>query len=90
LQPIPRGPVCQSCGMPMWSDKSGGGTEMDGTTRSLEYCSSCYKDGMFTEPEITVDEIVERTGKKLRAMGMAEPVIEKNLMAIYGLERWKD
>ena len=90
MQPIPRGPVCQSCGMPMWSDKKGGGTEMDGVTRSIEYCSECYRDGTFTEPAIKVEEVVERTKKKLLAMGMPEPVVEKNLMAIYGLERWRD
>ena len=23
---------------------------MDGMTKSIEYCSRCYRDGMFTEP----------------------------------------
>ncbi len=90
VQAIPRGPKCQSCGMPMSTDEDGGGTEMDGVTRSIEYCSRCYKDGVFREPELTVDEMIEKTQQRLRSMGMPEPVIEKNLMAIYSLERWKD
>lgn len=75
--------------MPMSTDPRGGGTEMDGATRSVEYCSRCYRNGAFVEPGITVDEIIERTQKMLRETGMPEPVIEKNLMAIYSLERWK-
>ncbi len=75
--------------MPMSTDPKGGGTETDGMTRSIEYCSRCYGNGVFIDRGITVDEIIERTQKQLRQMGMPEPVIEKNLMAIYGLERWK-
>jgi hypothetical protein len=90
VQAIPRGPICQSCGMPMSTDKNGGGTEMDGTTKSIEYCSRCYRNGMFTEPGISVEEMVVKTQETLRSMGLPEPVIEKNLMAIYSLERWRD
>jgi ethanolamine utilization protein EutP (predicted NTPase) len=74
----------------MWKDENGGGTEMDGTTKSIEYCSQCYKDGMFTEPDLTVDEMIARVQTRLRSTGMAEPVIERNLMAVYGLDRWVD
>ena len=88
LEILSRGPKCQSCGLPIALD--GGGTEMDRTTLSIEFCSSCYRDGRFTEPEITVDEMVERTKTRLLAMGVPEPVVEKNLMAVYNLERWRD
>jgi len=90
VQPIPPGPSCQSCGMPMFRDQNGGGTEMDGVTRSIEYCSRCYKDGKFTEPDLTVDEMIARIQERLRSEGMAEPVIERNLMAVYGFTRWSD
>jgi len=43
---------CQSCSMPMDKDINGGGTEADGS-KSDKYCSLCYKDGAFTNPDIT-------------------------------------
>ena len=45
--------ICQSCGMPHAKDPGGGGSEADGT-KSTTYCSLCYKDGAFTQPDITV------------------------------------
>lgn len=48
----PKGPFCQSCGMPLSKDKLGGGTNSDGS-KSPDYCSNCYKDGQFTEPDIS-------------------------------------
>jgi hypothetical protein len=73
----------------MWSDNRGGGTEMDGTTKSVEYCSDCYRDGRFVEPDITVDEMIARVKVRLSAMGIPEPVVERHLMAVYNLERWR-
>jgi hypothetical protein len=34
----PKGPYCQSCGMPLSKDEKGGGTEADGR-KSSQYCS---------------------------------------------------
>jgi len=76
--------------MPMFRDQNGGGTEMDGVTKSIEYCSNCYKDGKFTEPDITVDEMIAKIQERLRSEGMPEPVIERHLMAVYGFTRWSD
>jgi hypothetical protein len=45
--------ICQSCGMPHAKDPGGGGTESNGTKRKT-YCSLFYKDGAFTQPDITV------------------------------------
>ena len=47
---------CQSCGMPLKMDKKGGGSEKDGKL-STKYCSSCYQDGEFTKPNISVSEM---------------------------------
>jgi hypothetical protein len=47
---------CQSCGMPLWRDLEGGGSEQDGS-RSQMYCSSCYRDGAFIQPELSVQEM---------------------------------
>src|SRR5690349_4476450 len=63
----PQGPFCQSCGMPLGRDVEGGGTNADGT-RTLEYCSHCFQNGRFTEPSISVDEMMAKVEAKLRGM----------------------
>ena len=55
----PKGPFCQSCGMPLNRDQLGGGTNADGS-RTTEYCSHCFQDGRFTEPNISVDEMMAK------------------------------
>lgn len=49
---------CQSCGMPMNTEEAQYGTEADGSL-SADYCSYCYKDGQFTQPDITAEEMVD-------------------------------
>ena len=44
--------LCQSCSMPLKKDPQGGGTNSDGS-KSGKYCSYCWKDGEFTDKEIT-------------------------------------
>ena len=60
----PKGPFCQSCGMPLSKDKLGGGTNKDGS-KNADYCGNCYKDGQFVEPELTV---VDMQAKLTRIM----------------------
>ncbi|MBU1132142.1 zinc ribbon domain-containing protein [Patescibacteria group bacterium] len=47
---------CQSCGMPLNKDKKGGGSEKDGTL-SKKYCSSCYQNGEFKNPNMSIKEM---------------------------------
>jgi len=56
---------CQSCGMPLKMDPAGGGSERDGTKNPM-YCSSCYRDGAFISPEMTVTEMQELVDRVLR------------------------
>lgn len=82
-----KGPVCQSCGMPMDRDKGGGGTNQD-STHSLEYCSNCYKDGKFTLEHISVEQMQERVQEKLKEMHIPKflrPLFTKNIPK---LKRW--
>jgi len=53
---MPEGPICQSCGMPM-SAPEHFGTDADGG-RCREYCSFCFREGQFTAPHMTVEEMV--------------------------------
>jgi hypothetical protein len=61
----PKGPFCQSCGMPLSRDILGGGTEADGAT-STDYCSHCYRNGTFTEPDITAEAMTTKVRDMLR------------------------
>lgn len=88
---MPTGPFCQSCGMPMQKDEDFG-TEADGS-ESEKYCACCYQNGQFTNPDITMDEMIE-----LAAKGWAESdpsmthewAYEETKKIIPNLERWKE
>ncbi len=60
---------CQSCGMPLSKDPQGGGSEVDGKKSAL-YCSHCYKQGAFTEPAITCEQMVAKVTAVLKQMGI--------------------
>jgi len=83
----PKGPFCQSCGMPLSKDKDGGGTEKDGT-KSKDYCSHCYQNGQFTQPDLTVQQMQELVKGKLKDMhfpGFLAGMFTKNIPQ---LKRW--
>jgi Putative zinc ribbon domain len=84
----PKGPFCQSCGMPLSKDPEGGGSERDGG-RSGEYCSHCYRDGEFTEPDLTVTEMVEKVQAKMKSMHLPGFLARSFTRNIPNLKRWK-
>ncbi len=49
--------ICQSCSMPI-TDIKVRGTEKDGSV-SNEYCVHCYKNGAFTKPNASLEEMIE-------------------------------
>src|SRR2546429_1589328 len=63
----PSGPCCQSCGMPLSKDEGHGGTEQGGR-KSTDYCSHCYQNGAFTEPNLTVQQMQEKVKGKQKLM----------------------
>lgn len=83
----PKGPYCQSCGMPMSKDEKGGGSELDGG-KSIEYCSHCYVAGQFTDPSLTANEMVERVRAKMRAMHIPGFLAKSFTRDIPALKRW--
>lgn len=81
---------CQSCGMPLREDKNGGGTEKDGTISKM-YCSSCYENGEFKSPKLTliemqklVDEVLKNEMKWWKIFRLLA------VSQIPKLERWKE
>jgi len=79
---------CQSCGMPMSKDPLGGGTELDGR-QNLTYCSYCYVDGQFTQPDFTVEQMQEFCRQKLREAGCGRFSSWLFTLGIPRLARWK-
>jgi Putative zinc ribbon domain len=77
---------CQSCGMPVSGDAEWG-TELYGT-RSADYCASCYQKGEFTEPGITMDQMIERVASRMRAMNFPEKMIDLNAKLLPSFKRW--
>ena len=49
---------CQSCGMPL-SDAFGNYGTQAGGSKHPEYCLFCFKDGAFTLPHQTMDEMIQ-------------------------------
>ena len=79
---------CQSCGMPMQKDPGQGGTNADGT-KSDEYCSYCYVNGSFMQPDMTAAEMQTFCIEKLREMGYPRPVAWLFTRGIPRLKRWR-
>lgn len=53
----PKGSFCQSCGMPIERIDCFGTYE--GGLINNEYCIHCYENGKFTDPEITMEEMID-------------------------------
>lgn len=80
---------CQSCAMPLKKDPNGGGTEADGS-KSQMYCSYCYEDGAFKQPNISADEMQQFVKGKLKEMGFPGFLTGFFTKGIPKLERWKN
>jgi hypothetical protein len=80
---------CQSCGMPLGTPGFYG-TNAD-SSENTDYCKFCYQNGGFTQPDLTVDGMIDSSAKfmtehlkfdEAKAREMSEAVIPK-------LKRWR-
>ena len=83
--------ICQSCSMPI-ADIKLRGTEKNGSVNN-EYCVHCYKDGTFTKPNATLEEMIELYAPKWGTwMGKPSMTIEQAKLEIRQklspLKRW--
>ena len=53
------------------------------------YCSYCYENGDFTQPDITVDEMKALVKGKMKEMGFPGFLAGFFTKGIPKLERWK-
>jgi radical SAM superfamily enzyme len=80
-------PRCQSCGMPVSPGYYG--TEADGKVNP-EYCMFCYKSGAFTEPNLTLEGMIDKSVRHMtESMGFEkEKAAEMSRAVIPTLRRW--
>ncbi|WP_163100516.1 zinc ribbon domain-containing protein [Peribacillus alkalitolerans] len=80
---------CQSCGMPLSRDENGGGTEKNGKKIEL-FCSHCYVNGEFVQPNITVHEMKKLVEDKIVEFGMPRFLAKLFTRNIHKLKRWEN
>jgi len=86
-----KGPVCQSCGLKPLDSPESFGTNADGS-KSEDYCVYCFKDGAFTYPDATLEEMIEVcAGFLADYSGMSEEEAAAKLSEYMPeLKRWKE
>ena len=72
----------------MHRDELKGGTNADGS-RSLMYCSHCWKNGKFTDPDMTMAHMKAKVKQKLQSFGFPGFIAVIFTRNIPKLERWK-
>ncbi|BDV03705.1 MAG: transcriptional regulator [Candidatus Hepatoplasma scabrum] len=79
--------ICQSCGMPLKKDKNGPAKEKDGSP-SEKYCSNCYKNGEFTCPKCTVEDIKNKNKEEMKKRHFPNFMVNMYNKKLPELERW--
>jgi hypothetical protein len=87
---IPEGPYCQSCSKPMHKANDFG-TNKDGS-KNKDYCFECYKKGKFTEPNLTMYDMIDKATVGISmTIGLPKFIAKKYAKKIIpGLKRWKN
>ncbi|MBI9012472.1 MAG: zinc ribbon domain-containing protein [Clostridiales bacterium] len=80
--------ICQSCGMPMNSEEMFG-KNTDGT-QNEDFCTYCYPEGRFNNPNETFEEMVESCVPFMMKEGYTEKEARDYLNNnLKGLKRWQ-
>ena len=85
----PEGPFCQSCSMPLKKDEDFGTNA--GGSKSEEYCRYCYRDGEFTDPDITMEQMIERVASIMASLEKVPEARAKEIATTFipQLKRWR-
>jgi len=79
---------CQSCLLPML-DPSLIGTNIDGSM-NIKFCRNCYRNGNFTTPEITLQEMKQKVKKEMETNQIPLNIIDLSINYLPKLARWKN
>jgi len=82
--------MCESCGMPMGETDEMYGTEANGT-KSTDFCASCYDQGAFTQPNTTLDEMIQTVADIMAKDFGFDPAdaLEQCKVGLPTLKRWR-
>lgn len=78
---------CQSCTFPI-DNMEDRGTEKNGSKSDL-YCKYCYKDGAFTDPEMTLERMIEIARTEMEKQHLADNIIQQSINMLPHLKRWQ-
>jgi hypothetical protein len=89
LNQQPKGSLCQSCGMPL-EKLEDFGTAPNGSKIS-DYCNYCFQNGAFTEPDISMQGMIDKCVAIMTQQGIMPEAQAKALMddVIPKLKRWQ-
>jgi hypothetical protein len=65
------------------------GTNHDGSPNK-KFCWNCYRNGSFTAPEITLQEMEQKVKKVLEANQIPANVIDLSINYLPRLARWRN
>jgi hypothetical protein len=86
---VPKGPVCQSCSMPL-EKPDDFGTSAQGLPVT-DFCRHCFAEGSFVDPFISEAAMIERCAGFIASQGDVGPAQAQALMTavIPTLKRWR-
>ncbi|MEW6003076.1 MAG: zinc ribbon domain-containing protein [Nitrospirota bacterium] len=80
--------ICQSCGMPMEKSEDFG-TNADGSKNEY-YCCFCFQKGDFTNPDLTLEQMIDKLVGFADRMGMTQAQAKELAQTVIPkLKRWK-
>ncbi|MCC3381443.1 zinc ribbon domain-containing protein [Paenibacillus farraposensis] len=80
--------ICQSCGMPLEHEEQYGTDAQHAKTD--EYCKYCYKEGVFVQPDLTMEEMIQQCVPILVREGMQAEEADTMLRNyLPNLKRWR-
>ena len=80
--------ICQSCGMPMEKSEDFG-TNAD-RNRNEDYCCFCFKNGDFTSPDLTLEQMIDKLIGFADKMGMTQTQAREIAQKVIPrLKRWQ-
>ena len=78
---------CQSCTLPM-DNMEDRGTEKDGSKSDM-YCKYCYQNGVFTDPDMTLNKMMEIAKAEMKKQHLPESIIQQSMNMLPRLKRWQ-
>lgn len=79
--------ICQSCGMKL-SDEPDSFRLVE-KELNIKYCKTCFKDGQFTEPELTLDQMKQKIENRCTELGYGKLKTSVYSSNLENLDRWK-